>query len=207
MWQPIETAPKDQTFLAVLNCAGEQIICTMRWAVAEAKNSRPDHYAFHVERVTHWMPLPDLPSAQPAPSAPEGGKLVLIEPTPGMMRGAHRLVAAARRVLASADSQGLIRLDESGDVASELRSALEAAPEAKVEPIMSSLNLSDPAVQKRLAAQWGYVPASEMVAPDLLEALKTLTSMAEMSPSELHQKHPDVVAARAAITKATEAKP
>jgi hypothetical protein len=69
--------------------------------------------------------------AQPAPSVPEGWKLVPIEPTPGMMRGAHRLVAAARRVLASADSQGLIRLDESGDVASELRSALEATPEAK----------------------------------------------------------------------------
>ena len=50
-----------------------------------------------------------------------------VEATPGMMRGAHRLVAAARRVLASADSQGLIRLDESGDVASELRSALAAA--------------------------------------------------------------------------------
>ena len=64
MWQPIETAPKDQTFLAVLNCAGEQTICTMRWSVAEAKNSRPDHYVFHVERVTHWMPLPALPGAQ-----------------------------------------------------------------------------------------------------------------------------------------------
>jgi len=71
MWQPIETAPKDQTFLAVLNCAGQQTICTMRWAVAEEKNSRPDHYVFHVERVTHWMPLPDLPGAQPAPSVPE----------------------------------------------------------------------------------------------------------------------------------------
>ena len=71
MWQPIETAPKDQTFLAVLNCAGQQTICTMRWAVAEAKNSRPDHYVFHVERVTHWMPLPDLPGAQPAPSVPD----------------------------------------------------------------------------------------------------------------------------------------
>ena len=68
MWQPIEAAPKDQTFLAVLNCAGQQTICTMRWAVAEAKNSRPDHSVFHVERVTHWMPLPDLPGAQPAPS-------------------------------------------------------------------------------------------------------------------------------------------
>ena len=75
--------------------------------------------------------LPPAPGAQPAPIIPEGWKLVPIEPTPGMMRGAHRLVAAARRVLASADSQGLIRLDESGDVASELRSALEAAPEAK----------------------------------------------------------------------------
>ena len=75
--------------------------------------------------------LMDLDGAQPAPSVPEGWKLVPIEPAPGMMRGAHRLVAAARRVLASADGQGLIRLDESGDVASELRSALEAAPEAK----------------------------------------------------------------------------
>jgi hypothetical protein len=74
MWQPIETAPKDQTFLAVLNCAGQQTICTMRWAVAEEKNSRPDHSVFHVERVTHWMPLPDLPGAQPAPSVPEGWK-------------------------------------------------------------------------------------------------------------------------------------
>lgn len=72
MWQPIETAPKDQTFLAVLNCAGQQTICTMRWPVAEAKNSRPDSKTFHVERVTHWMPLPDLPGAQPAPSIPEG---------------------------------------------------------------------------------------------------------------------------------------
>ena len=71
MWQPIETAPRNQTFLAVLNCAGEQTICTMRWPVAEAKNSRPDSKTFHVERVTHWMPLPDLPGAQPAPNAPD----------------------------------------------------------------------------------------------------------------------------------------
>ena len=72
MWQPIETAPRNQTFLAVLNCAGEQTICTMRWPVAEAKNSRPDSKTFHVERVTHWMPLPDFPGAQPAPSVPDG---------------------------------------------------------------------------------------------------------------------------------------
>ena len=85
MWQPIETAPRDQTFLAVLNCAGEQTICTMRWPVAEAKNSRPDNKTFHVERVTHWMPLPELPGAQPTPSVPDGWKLVPIEPTQEMI--------------------------------------------------------------------------------------------------------------------------
>jgi len=63
-WQPIETAPRNQAFLAVLNCAGEQTICTMRWPVAEAKNSRPEVWGRHVERVTHWMPLPDLPGAK-----------------------------------------------------------------------------------------------------------------------------------------------
>jgi hypothetical protein len=40
-------------------------------------------------------------------------------------------------------------------------------------------------------------------APDLLEALETLANMAEAFPDELHKDHPDVVAARAAITKAT----
>lgn len=60
-WLPIETAPKDETFLAVLDCAGEKMVCTMRWSVAEAKNSVPDSAEFHRERVTHWMPLPPPP--------------------------------------------------------------------------------------------------------------------------------------------------
>lgn len=60
-WQPIDSAPKDETFLAVLDCAGERIICTMRYAVAESKNSVPDSKEFHRERVTHWMPLPPAP--------------------------------------------------------------------------------------------------------------------------------------------------
>lgn len=42
---------------------------------------------------------------------------------------------------------------------------------------------------------------------DLLEALETLSKMAEAFPSELHEKHPDVVAARAAITIATGEQP
>ncbi len=40
-------------------------------------------------------------------------------------------------------------------------------------------------------------------APDLLEALRTLVSMAESFPSELHKDHPDVIEALAAIAKAT----
>jgi hypothetical protein len=40
-------------------------------------------------------------------------------------------------------------------------------------------------------------------APDLLEALQTLSNMAESFSDELHKDHPDVVAARAAINKAT----
>ena len=111
MWQPIETAPRDQSFLAVLNCAGDQTICTMRWPVAEAKNSRPDNDVFHVERVTHWMPLPDLPGAQPAPRVPDGWKLVPIEPTQEMIAAAlesthvlnaHRAVACYDAMLSAA---------------------------------------------------------------------------------------------------------
>lgn len=43
-------------------------------------------------------------------------------------------------------------------------------------------------------------------APDLLEALEALQSMAAAFPNELHEDHPDVVAARAAIAQATGAK-
>ena len=39
--------------------------------------------------------------------------------------------------------------------------------------------------------------------PDLLAALEALTGMAEAFPSELHAKHPDVVAARELIARCT----
>ena len=110
MWQPIETAPRNQTFLAVLDCAGEQTICTMRWPVAEAKNSRPDSKTFHVERVTHWMPLPDIPGAQtqPAPSVPDADELAHFI---RRIDGAHDLGAS--------------------DLAEKIVDWLAAAPEAK----------------------------------------------------------------------------
>lgn len=61
-WLPIETAPADRPFLAVLDCAGERTICTMRLSVAKQKNSVPNNGDFHRERVTHWMPLPQGPN-------------------------------------------------------------------------------------------------------------------------------------------------
>lgn len=63
-WQPINTAPKDETFLAVIECGGYQTICTMRGKVAEAKNSLPKTGEFIRDRVTHWMPLPEAPKHQ-----------------------------------------------------------------------------------------------------------------------------------------------
>jgi uncharacterized membrane protein YheB (UPF0754 family) len=38
---------------------------------------------------------------------------------------------------------------------------------------------------------------------ELLEAFQTLVNMAELFANELHAGHPDVIAARAAIAKAT----
>ena len=37
------------------------------------------------------------------------------------------------------------------------------------------INLSDPAVQKRLAAQWGYVPAEAQPAPNINEGVRKVT--------------------------------
>ena len=58
------------------------------------------------------------------------------------------------------------------------------------------INLSDPAVQKRLAAQWGYVPAGAQPAPSIPEGWKlvpiepTETMISEGSyASSLHGPH------------------
>ena len=61
-WQPIETAPKDGPFLAVLDCGGAQTICTTRYVVAANMNNRPSG-EFIRDRVTHWRPLPALPES------------------------------------------------------------------------------------------------------------------------------------------------
>ena len=77
MWQPIETAPKDR-FLLLCGPSGytttPRVFATGcmysdyhvgRW-VDHANDDLSD-WGFE---PTHWMPLPELPVAQPAPSVP-----------------------------------------------------------------------------------------------------------------------------------------
>jgi len=131
MWQPIETAPRDQTFLAVLNCAGEQTICTMRWPVAEAKNSRTDNKTFHVERVTHWMPLPELPGAQPAPSLASDDVSLISE---GKTQPAQSVKDAIIEDLQSQfDTEGITEHD-SGDALIRLSDAIAAVEDNFAQP-------------------------------------------------------------------------
>jgi hypothetical protein len=76
MWQPIETAPKDQ-FLLLCGPSG---YTTTPMVVTSGRMCSDYHAGRWIDHAnddltewgfepTHWMPLPDLPGAQPAPSA------------------------------------------------------------------------------------------------------------------------------------------
>lgn len=62
-WQPIETAPKDGSW--VLVCAGRNVWIA-QWATPKthADSSISGWRAGHTytDGVTHWMPLPEPPS-------------------------------------------------------------------------------------------------------------------------------------------------
>ena len=116
MWQPIETAPRDATAILVMR----DIWPGARSGRAEECNGRntyvaawwPDErggqgaWICYMDAVldpecpvepTHWMPLPDPPGAQPAPSVPDGWKLVPIEPTDEMLRAIRAQRSGARK--------------------------------------------------------------------------------------------------------------
>lgn len=91
MWQPIETAPKDR-FLLLCGPSG---YTTTPWVFATGCMYSDYHVGRWVDHAnddlsdwgfepTHWMPLPELPGAQPAPSVPDGYKLVPIVSTAEM---------------------------------------------------------------------------------------------------------------------------
>ena len=79
-WQPIETAPKDGTWILVFeHDEYSPSIHVVRWGQPEwgggdltwvtmALGPNPDTYDPHP--VTHWMPLPDPPTTLPPHQGP-----------------------------------------------------------------------------------------------------------------------------------------
>ena len=67
MWQPIETAPKNGSYILLATPKGR--IADGFWSPVYGVWSWP----YVMIEPTHWMPLPELPGAQaqPAPSVPE----------------------------------------------------------------------------------------------------------------------------------------
>ena len=94
VWQPIETAPKDGSFILMATPKGR--IADGFWSPVYGVWSWP----YVMVEPTHWRPLPELPGAQPAPSIPEGWKLVPIELTDEMVRvaTAEYVQACSRRL-------------------------------------------------------------------------------------------------------------
>ena len=84
-----------------------------------------------------------------------------------------------------------------------IKQVLAAQPAPVQEPVAA---LIDENQRLRAELKFNTLPTQPAV-HDLLNALETLTNMAESFPDELHKDHPDVVAARAAIAKATGEKP
>jgi hypothetical protein len=68
------------------------------------------------------------------------------------------LRTAAQQALEALEDLGMKHYENTGEVLHrDVYEALRAALAQQVEP----LNLRDPAVRKRLATQWGYVPAAQ----------------------------------------------
>ena len=78
MWQPIETAPKDQ-FLLLCGPSGYTTIPMVVTTGRVCSDYHAGRWIDHANddltdwgfEPTHWMPLPDFPGATPAPSVPE----------------------------------------------------------------------------------------------------------------------------------------
>ena len=89
MWQPIETAPRDATAILVMRdiwpgaksgrakeCNGRNTYVAAWWPDERGGQGAWICYMDAVldpecpVEPTHWMPLPDAPSAHPAPSVP-----------------------------------------------------------------------------------------------------------------------------------------
>ncbi|MGI9292383.1 MAG: DUF551 domain-containing protein [Pseudomonadales bacterium] len=60
-WQPIETAPKDGTWVLLGGCEFGYIIQTARWYDWGVQGWEWGDYSNRGFKPTHWMPLPEPP--------------------------------------------------------------------------------------------------------------------------------------------------
>ena len=64
-WQPIETAPRDGTYILLFgrhSRRGGLIQITARWGGGDWESADDGYGAYIIP--THWMPLPDPPEAK-----------------------------------------------------------------------------------------------------------------------------------------------
>ena len=64
-WQPIETAPMDETAVLVYDANGDEL-ATAFWDDTENRWYETSTLDVFVGQPTHWMPLPEPPKVQPA---------------------------------------------------------------------------------------------------------------------------------------------
>lgn len=63
-WQPIETAPKDGSWIAVTSTHNQYYRAALQWEYDTWTDvNEADHAGFMADAATHWMPLPPPPTA------------------------------------------------------------------------------------------------------------------------------------------------
>ena len=74
-WQPIETAPENEEFLAYDSVAKKMDVCHVLYVVSKSKikliaqiqmdneyGPFSDEFGYDYANITHWMPLPEPPT-------------------------------------------------------------------------------------------------------------------------------------------------
>jgi len=62
-WQPIETAPRDGTYIILARLDGDYVeVCGGDWNLYPKEGQEGLHgFEAWMSNATHWMPIPDFP--------------------------------------------------------------------------------------------------------------------------------------------------